>query len=471
MENTISNTRKKGAESMKKVFKLASLLTSIILLASAECAADNTVNKFVANGVEVELLTSAFASAVDNSELTVKVVKRQGSSETVVYRGKLGEYDGGQWKNVDFSNIPYFIVCDWWGENPGVYYIVPLDLYAQAVSGAVSATLAQEELSADVGIVYDGAYNEKILKPQKELLVPVSINNPTSVEKTVVLYVAKYDEDGYVTGFEASAPVSVSGNSSAQTSVGVNVSSADASIGIFVWEKNSIRPVKNKISLSSVAGDYYGNTVAEANKIELSRNICGFINTATDIDILKITPTVTGTYAIKLSGTLGTSCRIFDSENETVTAAAITQNNDYAFCNLTSGETYYISFTGANNASYTLEPTQASDIASTSLNTAALGTLSESNTYDVFSFEPSGEGDYIFTAVGANANVRAELYNADFEKIGESDTGDAYVSFRITKKLLTNDEQCYIMVIGKNDQSANSYTLYVEQPLEIVSAQ
>lgn len=121
--------------------------------------------------------------------------------------------------------------------------------------------------------------------------------------------------------------------------------------------------------------------------------------------------------------------------------------------------------TGSADNTYHIKPMLAEAVIK---NIGSEGYLNDLYDYELFEFVPETTGEYIITAVGTNG-VKASLYNLSFQKVSSTDTGDDYVSFRITCDMAA-DEKYYIVVEQKNDETMpTSYELYVEEPFEIVS--
>ena len=64
--------------------------------------------------------------------------------------------------------------------------------------------------------------------------------------------------------------------------------------------------------------------------------------------------------------------------------------------------------------------------------------------------------------------VKASLYGSGYEYISSAQTADSDVSFRITNTMQAG-QTYYILVSSKTDNAAENYTLYVEQPFDIIS--
>ena len=86
---------------------------------------------------------------------------------------------------------------------------------------------------------------------------------------------------------------------------------------------------------------------------------------------------------------------------------------------------------------------------------------------NVYSFTPDEDGTYIFTAT-ESLGVKAVLYDENFAYISSGRESEEDVSFRITGTMTAN-KTYYILTSGKTGTDTLNYTLYAEQPLDIVS--
>ena len=152
-----------------------------------------------------------------------------------------------------------------------------------------------------------------------------------------------------------------------------------------------------------------------------------------------------------------------------VTSADDGENN-YLLYSLTAGQNYYLNFGGNADNSYKISPTLPENIASVVKNTGVLANLADLADYNVYEFTPSADGEYIITAVGTS-NVKAKLYNSNYELIAASSSGDDDVSFRITGDM-TEGQKYYVVVEQKNEQQTDlSYSLYVEEPFSLIAVE
>lgn len=94
------------------------------------------------------------------------------------------------------------------------------------------------------------------------------------------------------------------------------------------------------------------------------------------------------------------------------------------------------------------------------------GAINTTTDIDILKFTPERSDNYIITAVNST-NVKGDLYNSELTLLASSDIGDSDVSFRITSEM-TADEEYYIVISPKSGQTG-TYTLYMEEPFELIS--
>ena len=130
-------------------------------------------------------------SDIDNSDLYVKVIKRNGTKTSTIFTGKLIDYDNGSWINVDFSDIDFLALFVWEHMEDGAIYIIPLenqenvntdinkknipqsDEINDKLTLRSSANLPNSNIKCDVNLLYEGNYSERIIIKDKQLNVPI----------------------------------------------------------------------------------------------------------------------------------------------------------------------------------------------------------------------------------------------------------------------------------------------------------
>lgn len=335
-------------------------------------------------------------------------------------------------------------------------------------SGYLLMTLARmnatnTDLSVDINMLYNNEYNEAVLIKNNQFAADVSITNTGSENAEVVCYIAEYNSDNSLIGFTKSNTFTVLPESMVTENIEYSFTDDAVKAKVFCWRNGVLMPINKDIVLSGEATDYYADISAEANNVELNKQICGEINVGTDVDIVKIGTTEAGKYVIKFSAGNTASYVLVNSQNNVINST--TTDGNYAVYNLQGNSTYYLKMTGSTGDSYHIKPMTAESVVK---NIGSEGYLNDLYDYEVYEFVPETTGEYIITAVGTNG-AKASLYNSNFQKISSSDVGDDYVSFRITYDMTAN-EKYYIVVEQKNNEIVpSSYELYVEEPFEIVS--
>ena len=350
---------------MHKFNKVISyLLTMCILSASLisgnilSVYAENTNAEIISEIEEKSEIKDELTSDIDNSELDVRVIHQTGDEQSTVFEGKLKDYDNGRWVNMDFADIDFFVILDWDNMEDEAIYIIPRSSDTEIVSDTNISTPSDESINevlssgaaltsqnsnihCDVNLMYDGAYSEKVIIRNKELTVPVKITNNGSTDKNVVCYIAEYDENGVLRNTIAGSTVTVAKNKSVATQVTKVFSQNTKTVKIFVWDSETLQPITGAISLDETEQDYYANTEAEAHEYDISYQIKGKINTASDVDYIKFVPKTTGEYTFNCISTTNAVTALYGSNQNTLKSAA----SSYKY-SLTAEETYYLKTTG-----------------------------------------------------------------------------------------------------------------------------
>lgn len=438
----------------------ALILTTAFSVVGHAAETKNVSFKVTMDGGNVSVSEEALTGNIDNSELDVVVYRCTKEQKTVVYTGKLGGFDGGAWNSTDFSKIQYSLLLDW--ENKDQYYcIVPM----QYMSQNVSAQSAQNALSSSAFIMYDNKYYEKVLVPGTELSVPLTIKNSGGADKEVFAYIAQYNADGGLVSLKRGENITVPANTTVSSSLSdVILAEQAASAKVLLWENGTLRPVNSGISLGTGSADYYANDFTAAQELLAGKQICGVIDTDEDIDIVRLTPSVSGIYAIRTQSDGNVLTGLYNSSGEIIASTA--QNNEYILYLLTGGEMYYLRMSGSAGKEYTITPGNKQNVVELLLNTGSQASFSEADDCSVFLFSPSEDGEYLITAVNTQS-VDAKLYNKKLSLLQVSETGDENVSFRLSHNMQAGNDY-YILVSGRLNSPDDDFTMYVERPLSIV---
>ena len=463
-----------------KLFKkfIVSVLASIMVVNVVQAKTENINEK----------LTNANLVEQNSSDINVNVIRYDGENETVIYSGALSGYSNGILADMDFSEIDYMVIFDWDTATTETLFIIPVDeqtitnmnsvVFSQNVQNSENSTSElqntnqniSENIKTNMALMYNNKYYENVLLPGQTLSIPVTITNSGDSLSEIMSYIAVYDLNGRLTDVIQGNSITVLANQTLTTSLSKEFSADTACAAkVFLWQKDTLKPVADSIYLTIQNQDYYADTYTKANKIDIDKQLCGVINTSADIDIVKFTPTTTGLYALQIDASNGTVCGLYDSTQTLLNSVSAVTDKNYLLYSLTSNQDYYIRFNGAENYSYEITPTLPSEIITLTKNIGTASSLSENYDYNVYKFTPTTTGSYVITAVDSS-NVKADLYNASFEKVASSDVSDTSVSFRITNDMTAN-QTYYIVVYPKSETSLGTYTMYVEEPFTLISVE
>ncbi len=333
-----------------------------------------------------------------------------------------------------------------------------------------SVSAYAETIQTNRLLMYNDKYCESVLLPGQTLTILVTVTNTGTTSIEIVPYIAKYDLSGRLTDLTQGSLITAPANQTISATVlnEFNIDNA-CTAKVFFWQESNIKPVAASIYLTIQNQDYYADTYTEANKIDIDKQLCGVINTSTDVDIVKFTPTATGIYALQLDAPSGTVCGLYDNTQALLNSVSAITDKNYLLFSLTANQDYYIRFNGAENNSYEITTALPSELVALTKNIGVASSLSESYDFNVYKFTPTTTGSYVITAVDSS-NVNADLYNASFEKVASSDVSDMSVSFRITNTMTAN-QTYYVVVYPKNETSLGTYTMYVEEPFNVIDVQ
>ena len=396
----------------------ASLISGNILSVYAE----NTNAEIISEIEEKSEIKDELTSDTDNSELDVKVIHQINNDQDIVFEGKLKDYDNGRWVNMDFADIDFFVILDWDNMEDEAIYIIPRSSDTEIVSDTNISTPSDESINevlssgaaltsqnsnihCDVNLMYDGAYSEKVIIRNKELTVPVKITNNGSTDKNVVCYIAEYDENGVLRNTIAGSTVTVAKNKSVATQVTKVFSQGTKTVKIFVWNSETLQPITGAISLDETEQDYYANTATEAQEYDITYQIKGKINTASDVDYIKFVPKTTGEYTFNCISTTNAVTALYGSNQNTLKSAASSYK-----CSLTAGQAYYLKTTG-NIGDYVLS--------------VQYNVPSEADGFDVYKFDVDTNiykksiKDTCSSLYSSNKDLAKQMYDEYEDILGE----------------------------------------------------
>lgn len=122
--------------------KTIAIVLSTLVLTSTVFAEDNTTTQTfqaTTDGTNITVAETDLYANVNNSNLTVKVIRQVGEHSATVYEGLLGGYENGAWNNIDFSGINLLVLLEW--DSDEVIYIIPTsEQTSQNSANAISDT-------------------------------------------------------------------------------------------------------------------------------------------------------------------------------------------------------------------------------------------------------------------------------------------------------------------------------------------
>lgn len=290
---------------------------------------------------------SAFRfSDIDNSDLQVKVIQRIGNENEVIFTGRLGDFDEGKWKYVDFNTLDVLTFFNWTSEES--FSIIPI----QTEDGSSSVnnisdngilTVSQAEI--DTAFYNENGYTEKSLNGN--LIYEVTLTNNSVSEKCFTPVFAVYTSDGILKNMYMgnNTAVSVGQSKSALAALGAaNVSNGDT-VKAMVWDMNTSKPYIRTQVLFADMSDSYGGSTDEATLItDIDKWINGKIQDTDDTDYIKFTVPESGNYSVLCLNSSDISVQLIDDLNNYVSDIG-----EYISADLLSGKKYYIKINSLNS--------------------------------------------------------------------------------------------------------------------------
>lgn len=207
--------------------------------------------------------------------MKVQIIKKTGEDETVIYTGRLGDYENGMWSHTDFSDTKFLVAFDCKYSEDEAVYIVPIhENNSDASVGSTANTF--DLLSVDVDssdIKY--SIKQAIIKNSDNVIVHDCPSNGqleslTLIKNTVEtvpvkVFAALYNNSN----METMKIVDVTGTQSLGEEIVCDVNllfgeiTENHYVKIMVWEgTNSLRPLVEPYDTSIVTINYvYSNTI------------------------------------------------------------------------------------------------------------------------------------------------------------------------------------------------------------------
>ena len=318
--------------------------------------------------VEETTITGEF----DNSNLQVQVIKKVGEQSTVLYTGRLGDYENGKYSDVDFNSIQILAVIDYnalFGDaEQEVIYIIPQKTQSEYTKTTMQtnknittaentvelqSALTTQTIQTNISLMYNDKYCENVLLPGETLNVPVSITNSGTTPVEIVSYIAEYDLSGRLIDLTQGSVINAPANQTVTATLS-NEFSADVACTakVFIWHKDNLKPILNSICLQTQPIDYYADTYENAQNYDITKVINGRIDSVNDIDYIKFVPDISGKYVIHAKSEVNVLGSLYGAQNNLIVSGDSFNGGYYCALELVSGNTYYLKTTGSAIGEY-----------------------------------------------------------------------------------------------------------------------
>lgn len=113
---------------MKKIHRILEMLIIFSLLSVNALAEKVEIEAYKADIKNSQITVTEYEppNNIDNSNLYVKVVKRSGEKEKLIYEGPLSGYENGAFIHFDFSANQFIVMLEWGSEENEATYIIPI---------------------------------------------------------------------------------------------------------------------------------------------------------------------------------------------------------------------------------------------------------------------------------------------------------------------------------------------------------
>ena len=329
----------------------AMLLAMIVILTNILAQAQTVTDKSENTDDQVSVSEEQSIDTPSNSDLEIMVYQYENGERNVVYTGALGGYDGGRWSNINFTGIQFFMLWNLSNsDNNEVLYIAPVEPQDEpqnevkdeqnTTDNAVLA-LQTRGIECNVNLMYDGAYSERIMIRNQQLSVPIKISNTSNSDRDIICYFAEYDENGQLLSTVLGESIPIGKKRSIATNITKTFSPEAKTAKIFVWDNEDLQPVTGAITLDENDGDYYADTMEEAQTYDTQYSIKGMINTENDVDYIKIVPEVSGLYTLNCISLTNAVATLYNHRHTVL----LSRFKSYQKT-LYSNQEYYIKITG-----------------------------------------------------------------------------------------------------------------------------
>lgn len=407
---------------------------------------------------------------IDNLSTNIKVFKYDNGAENVLYRGKLENYADGLLRDLDFSDIQFCIVFDWDDADADVLYIMR-DVQTSTINSALKTDNIrlmndndQGMIENNLSFIYNDKYYEKQLMPNDQMTVETIVKSTKSTPQNIAVLVGVYDSSNKLIASSInSSDVSGTGEYKVVNSTIDIPNVQGAYLKAYIWNGNNLQPYELPETLIGTKEDYYSNSFDDAVLVDENREIIGKIDSSSDIDILKFIPDNTGNYIVKLTADESVQCSINNSNYQLISNAY----EGIISVALTADNEYYIKMTGTQTENYSVNIYSVGNTSALSRDILINGQLTAGKT-KTYTFIPIATNTYIFTAT-AQDNMKARLFDSEYNLIDEDRVGDEDTVFRVSGELIAG-QTYYLSLIADWDWTETvSYTEYTEIPMQLIS--
>lgn len=188
-------------------------------------------------------------SSTDNSNKLIKVVKDAEGLRTIIFSGKLKDFDNGKWVGTAFSDADYAIIFDWDSpENEIIYIVYPGDENTaeggEEINNANESSAGNSDNQGMTG-VSGIAYDIKYTVSGENMNVLYSVNNSAEKVQTVSMIAVLYKNKKLHKVI--TTPLTVNPGTKSSGSIAMllpETGREECSVKMMVWENtNTIRPL------------------------------------------------------------------------------------------------------------------------------------------------------------------------------------------------------------------------------------
>ena len=403
------------------------------------------------------------SKSVDSSEVNVKVVQYNGGTETVLYRGKLKDYDNGAWNFTDFNTIQFLVILEWNDMDSDPIYIIP-EKSNMSMLGEQNITLMNNDtgrIENNLSFIYNDKYYEKQFFAGNTIKAETIVKNTKEAAETISLIAALYDSGGRLAKTSIkTVPVY---NNDAYTVVNAEMQipeEYDGYLKFFIWNGQKLLPYEAPQTIFSEKEDYYGDDFEKAILIDENREVNGRIDSAADIDMLKFISNTTGSYVVKLKSNYA-SCSLYDSNKELI-YSSIDGKID---ADLISGNEYYLKIDGEEPENYSVNIIPTHD-RSVLVRDGVTNSAISANGINNYEFTAVANEIFIFSAVGA-VKTKARLFDSEYNLIDES-VAQENSAVKVSGNLTMGQKYYISLIADYNLLGTVNYTENAEVPMELI---